>query len=219
MSNSRKKPRKGQIRDVNSVLLTALFTQAGAAAKSYGIIRDNAEDLNQALNTAVSQCHMVLISGGSSVGRKDATAGVIEQNGRMLFHGIAMNPGKPTNLVVLEGKPVFGLPGHPVAAYLVSQLFALPLLRILTGRREKRFCIRARLCESLSSQSRAGGIRGGYACGRKRNRDRAADSRQIRTDYAADSFRRLYLHSPGLRGPEKGSRSFRLVMGQMIRRR
>jgi molybdopterin molybdotransferase len=146
-----KKPRKGQIRDVNSVLLTALFTQAGAAAKSYGIIRDNAEDLNQALNTAVSQCHMVLISGGSSVGRKDATAGVIEQNGRMLFHGIAMKPGKPTILGVVEGKPVFGLPGHPVAAYLVSQLFALPLLRILTGRREKRFCIRARLCESLSS--------------------------------------------------------------------
>lgn len=144
-------PEKGQIRDVNSVMLEALIQTNGGLARSYGIIRDSVSELDDAVLSAVSDCDIVLISGGSSVGIKDATAGILEKNGRVLFHGIAMKPGKPTLLGIISGKPVFGLPGHPVAAYFVTQLFVCPTLDLLAGRTTKHFSINARLGESVSA--------------------------------------------------------------------
>jgi predicted acetyltransferase len=80
-----------------------------------------------------------------------ASIRVIERNGVILFHGIAMKPGKPTILGQSEGKPVFGLPGHPVAAYFVMQLFVLPLLDTLAGRTGIAYPMEARLTEAISS--------------------------------------------------------------------
>jgi molybdopterin molybdotransferase len=107
--------------------------------------------LDAAVTKAVTECDVVLISGGSSGGAKDQTARVIEKNGSILLHGIAMKPGKPTILGVIGGKPVFGLPGHPVAAYFVSQLFVRPLLDRLLGHAHISRPVTARLASAVSS--------------------------------------------------------------------
>jgi molybdopterin molybdotransferase len=145
------KPNKGQIRDVNTMLLAAFVTQAGGISLSYGILRDDEALLNAAVLKAVSECDAVLISGGSSVGAKDATARVIERHGSILLHGIAMKPGKPTILGDVGKKPVFGLPGHPVAAYFVSQLFVRPLISRLLGSQQSSRTVTALLGSAISS--------------------------------------------------------------------
>ncbi len=146
-----KKPEKGRIREVNAPLLSALAGRIGCQTVSYGIVRDDPALLDAAVTKAVSECDVVLISGGSSVGAKDQTARVIEKNGSILLHGIAMKPGKPTILGVIGGKPVFGLPGHPVAAYFVSQLFVRPLLDRLLGHAHISRPVTARLASAVSS--------------------------------------------------------------------
>jgi len=93
----------------------------------------------------------VLISGGSSVGLKDATTKIIEQKGDLLFHGIAMKPGKPTILGKADNKPIWGLPGHPVAAFLISHIFVRPLLYRLSGKNFKNITVPAILTETVSA--------------------------------------------------------------------
>ncbi|MGE4277069.1 MAG: gephyrin-like molybdotransferase Glp [Lawsonibacter sp.] len=144
-------PTQGQVRDVNSAMLRALMEQAGAEVKSYGIIRDEEDLLSRALETARKDCDVILLSGGSSVGTKDATCRVIEAQGNILFHGIAMKPGKPTIFGKVDGKPVIGLPGHPVAAFFVAHLFVCPLLARLTGRVIRRFPMPAVLAETVGA--------------------------------------------------------------------
>ncbi len=144
-------PAQGQVRDVNSAMLRALMEQAGAQVKSYGIIRDQEDLLDQALKTARKDCDVILLSGGSSVGTKDATCRVIEAQGKVLFHGIAMKPGKPTIFGKVDGKPVIGLPGHPVAAFFVAHLFVLPLLARLSGQIIRRFSVPAVLTETVGA--------------------------------------------------------------------
>lgn len=144
-------PAEGQIRDVNSPMLAALMTEFGADARCYGIVRDEEPLLAAALDKALSECDGVLISGGSSVGTKDATGRIIESRGELLFHGIAMKPGKPTILGVTDGKPVFGLPGHPGAAWFVTRLFVRAALERLLGRETRPLSLSARLTESVSA--------------------------------------------------------------------
>ncbi len=144
-------PAGGQIRDVNSSMLAVLCRQLGADPVCYGIIRDEPEKLTKAVENALAGCDLILISGGSSVGLKDATAGIIENHGRILFHGIAMKPGKPTILGDAGGKPIFGLPGHPVAAFFVSRLFVRAALAVLTGESCLLRTIPAYLGEALSA--------------------------------------------------------------------
>lgn len=121
-------PEDGEIRDVNTVMLDVMCRSCGALTRLYGIIPDDRERLTRAVESAIDQCDIILISGGSSVGTKDITAQIIEENGEILLHGIAMKPGKPTILGKADGKPVFGLPGHPVAAFFVSHLFVRYLI-------------------------------------------------------------------------------------------
>ena len=144
-------PRKGQIRDVNSSLLSALVTEAGGLPVRYGILKDDEDLLNTTVQKAARECDMVLISGGSSVGMKDATARVIERNGAVLCHGIAMKPGKPTIFGTVGTTPVFGLPGHPVAAYFVSHLFVRAMLARLLNTAVITHTITASLATAVSS--------------------------------------------------------------------
>lgn len=155
-------PSGGQIRDVNSVLLDVLCREIGAQTKSYGIIRDDAGLLTDALEKAIAECDAVLISGGSSVGARDATAEVIERRGRLLFHGIAMKPGKPTILGLAGDTPVFGLPGHPVAAFFITRLFVREMIAGMTGEILQDLPVKARLTEAISAnhgRSEAIGVR------------------------------------------------------------
>lgn len=145
------KPEDGQVRDVNSAMLRALMLQSGAEARNYGIIRDEESVLQETLGRAVQECDVVLISGGSSVGAKDAACRVIESQGELLFHGIAMKPGKPTILGKIKEKPVFGLPGHPVAAFFITQLFVRHLLAQMMGRTVHLRQVPAVLTETVSA--------------------------------------------------------------------
>ncbi len=144
-------PADGQIRDVNSAMLAALMEDAGAESICYGILKDEEEKLSEAVERALSECDLVLISGGSSVGLKDSTCRVLERKGEVLFHGIAMKPGKPTILGKADGKAVFGLPGHPVAAFFVSELFVRPLIAQMMGRKAAVREIPAVLTEAISA--------------------------------------------------------------------
>ena len=144
-------PCEGQVRDVNSAMLRALAEAAGARGICYGILPDDEALLGRALDQALGSCDMVLISGGSSVGMKDAACRVLASRGSVLLHGIAMKPGKPTILGSAGGKPVFGLPGHPVAAFFVAQLFVRPLLDRLAGCASRRYAVPAVLTEAVSA--------------------------------------------------------------------
>lgn len=125
------KPADGKIRNINSAMLSALLLENGCDVVDSGIIRDSKAELEKALKIAADESDVILISGGSSAGARDLTAEIINENGSLLFHGISMKPGKPTIFGSCFGKPVFGLPGHPTAAYFVSVRMVLPLLRKL----------------------------------------------------------------------------------------
>lgn len=128
------RPRPGQIRDVNSHALACLACEAGAEARAYGIVPDRKDELTAALSRAASECDLVLVSGGSSVGTRDLTVEVLTGLGaEILAHGVAISPGKPTILARLEGKPVLGLPGQITSAQVVMLVFGQPLLRHLAG--------------------------------------------------------------------------------------
>ena len=145
------KPGPGQIRDVNSPMLQAILSGWGAEIINYGISVDNEEKLSALVTKAVTECDAVLLSGGSSVGVKDASCRIIESMGALLLHGIAMKPGKPTILGKTGVKPLVGLPGHPVAAYFITKLFVLPLLSRLMGRKGELYTVTARIAESISA--------------------------------------------------------------------
>ena len=144
-------PTAGQVRDVNGALLSAMLTSFGAEPVTLGIIKDNEDELRKAVSDAAQSCDGVLLSGGSSVGEKDAAAKVIGGLGDMLLHGIAMKPGKPTIMGRVQGKPVIGLPGHPVAVYFVSRVVVLPLLGFFTGLNMPSYTVEAELSESVSA--------------------------------------------------------------------
>ena len=146
-----KKPGPGQIRDVNSLLVSAQLSACGFDIVSYGIIRDDEDLLQKTVEKALSECDAVILSGGSSVGLKDASARVIGSFGPLLFHGLAMKPGKPTILGRYQNKPLIGLPGHPVAAFFVTELFVRPLLIHLGGGNWKPRQFSACLTENISA--------------------------------------------------------------------
>ncbi len=146
-----KKPGAGQIRDVNSPMLQAMLTGWGTEVINYGIVVDDEAKLRTMVEKATSECDAVLLSGGSSVGVKDAACRIIQSMGALLMHGIAMKPGKPTILGKTGEKPLVGLPGHPVAAYFITRLFVLPLLGRLMDRDMTGYTTTAYLTESVGA--------------------------------------------------------------------
>jgi molybdopterin molybdotransferase len=128
-------PRPGQIRDVNSAALCCLAAEAGAEARALGIIPDDLPRLTKALASALADCDVVLLSGGSSLGARDHTnAAILAQPGAsILAHGIAMSPGKPTILARVGTKTVLGLPGQVTSAQVVMSVLIKPFLRHLAG--------------------------------------------------------------------------------------
>ena len=160
-------PGPGQVRDVNSPMLEAMLTAFGVNVINYGIVIDDEVLLTEKVVKAVGECDAVLLSGGSSVGVKDAACRIIESMGTLLLHGIAIKPGKPTILGKAGIKPLMGLPGHPVAAYFVTKLFVLPLLGRLMDRDMTAYTVTARISESVSANHG----RAQYHCCRLEHRD------------------------------------------------
>ena len=144
-------PGPGQVRDVNGPMLEAMLMGFGVNVISYGIVVDDEEKLAATVTRAAGECDAVLLSGGSSVGVKDAACRIIESMGKLLLHGIAIKPGKPTIIGKAGRKPLVGLPGHPVAAYFVTKLFILPLLGRLMGRDMTGYTVTAHVTENISA--------------------------------------------------------------------
>jgi len=144
-------PGQGQVRNVNSALLRAAAEGYGVSARDFGIVPDEESLLLETVKTAAAACDLVLLSGGSSVGTKDAASRVIASLGEILFHGIAIKPGKPTIFGKIGGKAVIGLPGHPAAAFFVTHLFVRPLLARLQGIRYEDYQVRAKLTETVGA--------------------------------------------------------------------
>ncbi len=128
-----KSPEIGQIRDINTYLLSSLATTYGFDVYEYGVVKDDRKDIENAVKKCLNKADAVLISGGSSAGTRDMTADIIDTFGKVYFHGIAMKPGKPTIFGMVDEKPVFGLPGHPLAAYFVFRLIVTEYLRNIMG--------------------------------------------------------------------------------------
>lgn len=131
------KPDIGQIRDINSVMLSALLKEQGCETVNYGIIKDEKNKLSEVFIKALNECDALILSGGSSKGERDMTAEIISENGKLLFHGLSLKPGKPTILGSCGGKAVFGLPGHPQAAYFTALRIVVPFIKHFTGRYDK----------------------------------------------------------------------------------
>lgn len=118
----------GDIMEFNTRLLGAYVKEWGGLPTAYDIVPDDLDQLNWALEKALGENDIVLILAGSSAGREDYTAELIRRRGKVLTHGVATKPGKPVILGFVEGKPVIGVPGYPVSAILVLQLFLQPVI-------------------------------------------------------------------------------------------
>lgn len=147
----------GKVRDVNSFTLAGLIYETAAVPLKMGIIRDEYNALKETALKAYQLSDIVLITGGTSAGVKDLTAKVINELGcpGVLFHGASIKPGKPVIGAVCNGKPVFGLPGHPVAVYICFELFVKPVIYHMLSLTDKNFkkFIKARISRSIHSQA------------------------------------------------------------------
>ncbi|HEY6423233.1 MAG TPA: gephyrin-like molybdotransferase Glp [Pseudonocardiaceae bacterium] len=127
--------RPGQVRDAIAPALAGLVLDAGGSPLTCGIVPDDPAVLRGALEAALTQADLVVVSAGSSVGARDATAEVIADLGKpgIFCHGLAVKPGKPTLLAECDGVPVVGLPGNPLSALVVFRLVGAPLVWRLAG--------------------------------------------------------------------------------------
>ncbi len=126
--------KKGQIIESNSITLSGLVLESHGIPAVMDIIPDREDDIKNALIRAVdSDADIIIINAGSSAGSKDYTANIIGELGKLLVHGVAMMPGKPTILGVIKDKPVIGNPGYVVSAVLSFDQFVRPLLYSLQG--------------------------------------------------------------------------------------
>jgi molybdopterin molybdotransferase len=146
-------PGPGCVRDANAPMLAAYLREYGCTPRTYGIVPDDREALDKALERASGECDMILLSGGSSKDDRDMTAQVIAGRGEVLVHGIAIAPGKPT-IIGRTGKiPVFGLPGHPGSAYVVFRVIVVPVLDRMLGQKKPHVVIvRGTLGTNIPSQ-------------------------------------------------------------------
>jgi len=118
----------GQVIESNSHVLAALITEWGANSHIYPIIRDDYELIKATILDAIQQSDIIVVNAGTSAGREDFTAPLIEELGKLTIHGVALKPGRTCILGAIEGKPVLGLSGYPVANYRHASTFLKPLI-------------------------------------------------------------------------------------------
>lgn len=143
--DSEKAAREGGIVESNSRMFENMVTEEGGIPHRFPHIPDDYQQIKTKISEAVDRYDMVIINAGSSAGTEDYTVHVLRELGEVLVHGVAIKPGKPVILAVVRGKPVIGLPGYPVSAYIGFENFVSPVLAMLTGRGE----VRRDCCEAV----------------------------------------------------------------------
>jgi putative molybdopterin biosynthesis protein len=145
------RPGPGQVVESNTIMAQVFLSTMGAKCTRFPIVPDDPKLIADALRSAIRSNDLVIISAGSSAGTRDFTAGVISSLGELLFHGVAVKPGKPVMLGRIDGKPVLGLPGYPLAAQTILREFAAPLLESWGFAPAPRYPVRVRLSQPLIS--------------------------------------------------------------------
>ena len=121
-------PKPGDILEFNGSIFSAMVRQWGAEAKVYPIVPDKFDEIKAMVAKAAEECDLVILNAGSSAGREDYSARVIRELGEVLYHGIAMKPGKPAILGAVADTPVLGVPGYPVSGIIVIEQLMKPLV-------------------------------------------------------------------------------------------
>jgi molybdenum cofactor synthesis domain-containing protein len=144
----------GQIYDINRFTLSAVVEEHGGVAVPYAPAPDSLDALVSTLDQCLEN-DIVVFSGGSSVGERDLIRDAIAVKGLLLFHGIAVKPGKPTGLGVVNGKPVFAMPGYPTSCLSNAHILLVPLLR-----RIARLGPQVKRTRTVQLAQRVGSVRG-----------------------------------------------------------
>ena len=149
-------PGPAEVRDINTYSLSGFAREAGAIPVSFGIAKDNFDDLLALCKKAIDRCDIVMLSGGSSVGSRDFTIDVLSSlpDSDILVHGVSISPGKPTILAKTCGKAFWGLPGHVVSSMIVFKIIVRPFIEHMGGVSEtnrKQLYIKAKMTRNISS--------------------------------------------------------------------
>lgn len=127
-------PKPGDIIEFNSTIFSGMMKTWGAVPKTYPIVKDIKEDIIAAVAKAAEECDAVILNAGSSAGRDDYSSLAIGTVGEVLYHGIAIKPGKPAVLGLAGMKPILGVPGYPVSGIIVIEQILKPIIEELTKR-------------------------------------------------------------------------------------
>ena len=128
------KLRAGDIVEFNSRIIGGFVSEWGGEPAFHDIVRDEFEAITQAVQQAAAESDIVIVNAGSSAGSEDYTSAVAGRLGEVTVHGVAVKPGKPTILGIVEGRPFIGVPGYPVSASLACELFLKPLMARMLAR-------------------------------------------------------------------------------------
>ncbi|TDE32760.1 gephyrin-like molybdotransferase Glp [Actinomadura sp. 6K520] len=123
----------GQIWESNGYMLTAAVVEAGGVGFRQATVVDEPGKVLEMLEDQLARADAIVTTGGVSMGTKDVVKEVLAGTGTVNFHKVRMRPGKPQGFGLLEGTPVFTLPGNPVSAYVSFQVFVRPALRAMQG--------------------------------------------------------------------------------------
>ncbi len=168
-----KEPGEGEIIESNSRMFEAMIRENGGIPKRYDIVRDDRDAIKESVKKALEENDIVIVNAGSSAGTEDYTVHILREIGEVFIHGVAMKPGKPVILARAGRKPVVGIPGYPVSAYLAMINFVCPLLGAYSGRKPStdriiQAVLTRRLVSSLKHREyvrvRVGRVGGRYVC-------------------------------------------------------
>lgn len=121
-------PKPGDILEFNSSIFSAMVQEWGAETKTYPIVPDRFDAIREMVAGAADECDIVLLNAGSSAGREDYSVSVIRELGDVVYHGIAIKPGKPAILGLRGAVPILGVPGYPVSGIIVIEELLKPLV-------------------------------------------------------------------------------------------
>jgi putative molybdopterin biosynthesis protein len=145
-------PGKGKIIEFNSSIFSAMLDEWSADTKKYPITPDTSDAIRDVIAKASSECDMVIVNAGSSAGRDDYSSGVIAGIGKVILHGIAIRPGKPAVLGIVNRRPVIGIPGYPVSGIIVMEKICKPVIECMThSHRPPRRTVHAVLSRKIVS--------------------------------------------------------------------
>jgi putative molybdopterin biosynthesis protein len=144
--------KKGDIIEFNSRILSGLVYEWGGEPVRFSIVPDRFDEIKKAILDALKMGDLVVVNAGASAGSEDFTARAVRELGDVLLHGVNIKPGKPVILGWVRGKPVLGIPGYPVSAFITFHLFAKPLVYKWQGLEvEKPEMIRAKISRQVAS--------------------------------------------------------------------